>query len=113
MSDRVWIVAPNGELHPGLYKAQLAKRGPWVPVRLVLIDGDRDEYGRLLSDQRYDLTVDGEEWLVGKCAPLVGYPINEAEFRHLQTVREYDKTYTPQTAESREPVNLLTSPLPF
>lgn len=41
----------TSEPEPGLYKVRLFSRGPWVPVRVWLEDGDRDESGELMSDQ--------------------------------------------------------------
>jgi hypothetical protein len=39
-------------LDDGYYKVRLRARGPWVPVRVVLEDGERDpETWELLSDQ--------------------------------------------------------------
>ena len=42
------------EPHEGYFQIRLRARGPWVPVRVWLEDGERDpETWELLSDQRW------------------------------------------------------------
>lgn len=59
---------------PGFYKKRLWARGPWAPVRLWLEDGERDELGRLMSDQILRC-----EWNPNLHDPLAFYPIDPIE----------------------------------
>jgi hypothetical protein len=45
---------------PGHYTTRLVKGGPLVPVLIWLEDGERDEVGELLGDQRLMCLVNGE-----------------------------------------------------
>lgn len=109
----VWIIAPSGTIRPGLYRCRLAKKAPFVPVSLSLVDGDRDPDGELMSDQIYVLTIDGEikDWVTHP--PLTGEEIDRAEYEHLARVRAHDTRYNTTLADARASIDPLTSPIPF
>jgi hypothetical protein len=85
VNRRVWIVGPNGDINPGLYRAQLERGGRFVPVRCWIEAGDRDpDTGELLSDELTYLEVDGRR--VDPFAPgyfLMGEPVGQQEFNAM------------------------------
>lgn len=102
-----WILSPAGTPAPGYYRAKMIKGGPFVPISLRLFDGDRDADGKLMSDQKFELTVDREVFDWTTYQPLTGEPIDEAEYQHLVRCRDYDTTYVPALAEARVAIDLL------
>jgi len=88
------MVKIAGEPQAGFFKMRARKRGPWCPVRVWLRDGERDEAGELMEDQKWC-----GEWNPDPHNPFAFYtfdvferwewlhPIDEEEFQWLLTLK--------------------------
>lgn len=91
-------------------KIRLVKNGPFVPARCWIVDGDRDEVGELLSDQRLAYEIDGQRPRYASHWEPFGWPwrpIDEWEWLYLRAVAKHARTYDPShpLAAPREPVS--------
>jgi len=100
---------------PGHYQIRLVKRGPFVPVRIWIEDGDRDEFGNLESDQIIKAAADGVEVDVWSVWPYcAGETITASEYRFMRSRTEWDKRHAPDApaANPRRPIDIdLTKPV--
>jgi hypothetical protein len=95
----------------GWYQIRLAKRGPWVPVRIWLEQETGDD-GELLGPEILKCTVDGEEkdprdvwqWCCTR-------PIAEHEFRYLSALRSWQKVNEPEAWDPYRQVDMTETPI--
>ncbi len=93
----------------GSYRRRMVRGGVWVPVRIWIEDGDRDDAGYLMSDQIIRCTLAGEaadpfaEWL--HCCDQ---PISKAEHDYLLAVLRHAAEHAPHMPEAqpRRPIDL-------
>lgn len=118
MTDRRWVVDPTGNGFPGVYRVKLGRNAWAAPVRLRYIErADRSPI--------WLLTVMGEEHggrVPASClaeaklsAPLAGEPIDAATYAHLVATASWAQSNAPHAPEAnpRQPIDLLTAPIPF
>ena len=88
---------------PGFYRRRLVKGGPWVPAR-IFYSGD----GLLLCEVNGISADPLDAWTW-----LAGHPISEDEFRwRTETMKWASGTNAPEATPS-EPIDLMTTPIPF
>jgi hypothetical protein len=116
-----WRDALNGlkpvvtdEPHPGFYKRRLVKGGPFVPVQ-IWIEGDRDDAGELVDDERILCSVNGREAdAVDNWMYCCVHPISEAEFDYLTSLSSFARVHAPREplANPKKKIDPLKFPLP-
>lgn len=96
---------------PGFYRTRLVKRGPWVPVKIFLLDGERDaETGELLSDQKLVVRCGDQmkDWTWALERQPFLQPITRAEYDFLLARGRWAAAHDPHhpDADPLRPIDL-------
>jgi hypothetical protein len=97
----------------GYFKTKLVRGGPWVPVRIFLVQV-LDQDGLLIEDERYEARVNGKRrdaedaWI--RCAD---HPIDRDEFRFMCATAEWAEKHSPRdpAANPKRPIDPVFQPL--
>lgn len=103
------------EPQSGYYRRRLVKGGPWVPVKIWLIQIVDPETGELTQPSYFCCDVDGkpasaeDQW-----SYVCDQPITRADYDHMVDVSKYAKARDPREplADPRKKVNLMNVPFP-
>jgi len=99
----------------GYYKSRLVKRGPLVPVRIWSCQLVDIETGDLMADEEFMATAGGKSQdpyqIWSYCCDK---PISEADYWHMVRDAAWCREHAPDdpAANPRQPVNMLTAPIP-
>lgn len=105
----------------GFYKRRLVKGGPWTGVKIWFGQPADPWTGELLDrsprwqSQVGTDDVKGEAETIDLWTWVAGHPIDEKEYRYLLRLTDWAVKNAPEAPEAnpRQPINLLTAPLPF
>ena len=89
--------APDHSDEPvaGTYMGRLARRGPYVPIKLEIC-AERDEDGTLIEDEKMRAFVDGEEVPLPSVWPWCGKnPITLAEYEYMRADARHARDHRP------------------
>jgi len=103
MPDETRKAIRDGEIEEGFYKTRLVRGGVFVPVR-VAYEGDRDETGELIEDERLICEVNGEArdevWARKHWPHFAGNPIPEADYRFMVDKAAWARQHEPDAPEA-------------
>lgn len=100
---------------PGYYRRKLVKGGPWVPVRIWLVECIDETTGELMAPSYLCCDVDGKP-----ASPDDQWPyccdqaISVADFEHMTKLSKYAKARDPREplADPRKRIDLMNVPFP-
>jgi hypothetical protein len=109
------IVINPDEPQCGWYQRRLVKRGPLVPARIWLFGEIDIGTGELVDQEIFQCEVNGERAdAFDQWSYLAANPIPESVFHYLTALAAYVRDHQPShpLANPRQPIDLLTAPLP-
>ena len=87
---------------PGYYHIRLCRGGPWVPVRIWLEGGERDEAGELLSDEVFRAKIGDHEMTWDELVQRWPWlrKIKRSEYDYLMAAGRYAAAHEPDAPEA-------------